>query len=187
MDEYTKQAIDLVKGQTTLKSMTSEEMMSMIEDVATKLRKMSGIPVEVKVEEEPEEVKLMFDPKKAIKDKTVTCCICGEQTRVLTAKHLAKHDLTTDEYRRLCGYPRGHPLIAKDLAIARRDKMKEMQLWKRKGGNGEDTEASFEETQNKLDSIADEIVAGRGKKRKKVDELGVGEDAPASEPTTESV
>ena len=184
MDDYTKQALELVKGQTSIKTMTSDEMMSMIEDVASKLRRMSGVQVAMPVEEpEEKEIKLQFDPKKAIKDKSVTCCLCGAQVKVLTAKHLEKHGLTPEEYRRLCGYPLKHPLIAKELASARKVKMQEMQLWKRKGGNG-DVSGNLEEEKMTMDDLADAVVADRGKRRKKI-ESGVGEDAHASEPTIE--
>ena len=74
-----------------------------------------------------------MDPKKAIKEKSVTCLECGKSFKVITKKHLTTHDLTTEEYREKYGYKKGTALIAKALSKARKKKMQEMQLWTKKG------------------------------------------------------
>ncbi|TVQ98530.1 MAG: transcriptional regulator [Desulfovibrionales bacterium] len=132
MDEYIKQALEIVKAQAGVRPMTEEEMMSMVTKIATSLRGVAetGTIVEPGTETPPE---LHIDPKKAIKEKSVTCLECGKTFKVLTKKHLATHGLTPDEYREKYGYKKGTPLIAKSLSKARRRKMQEMQLWTKKG------------------------------------------------------
>ncbi len=130
MDEYVKQALEIVKAQAGIRAMTEEEMMSMVGKLASSLRCVAGqgeVPC-VCDSQEP-----AMDPKKAIKEKSVTCLECGKSFKVLTKKHLASHGMTTEEYREKWGYKKGTPLIAKALSKARRKKMQEMQLWTKKG------------------------------------------------------
>ena len=132
MDEFIKQALEIVKAQAGVRPMTEEEMMSMVTKIATSLRAVAegGVVGDAGAEAAPE---LNIDPKKAIKEKSVTCLECGKTFKVLTKKHLASHGLTTEEYRSKYGYKKGTPLIAKALSKARRKKMQEMQLWTKKG------------------------------------------------------
>ena len=132
MDEFIKQALEIVKAQAGVRPMTEEEMMSMVTKIAASLRSVSeaGAVPEAGIDSAPE---LNIDPKKAIKEKSVTCLECGKSFKVLTKKHLASHGLTTEEYREKYGYKKGTPLIAKSLSKARRKKMQEMQLWTKKG------------------------------------------------------
>lgn len=48
----------------------------------------------------------------AITNDVIYCCICGEERQSLTAKHLATHGITVDEYKKLCGYPLDQPLMS---------------------------------------------------------------------------
>ncbi len=132
MDEFIKQALEIVKAQAGIRPMTEEEMMSMVTKIAASLRAVTegGTAGDAGAEAAPE---LNIDPKKAIKEKSVTCLECGKTFKVLTKKHLASHGLTTEEYREKYGYKKGTPLIAKSLSKARRKKMQEMQLWTKKG------------------------------------------------------
>lgn len=132
MDEFIKQALEIVKAQAGVRPMTEEEMMSMVTKLAMNLRGVAenGAVVEAGTEAPPE---VNIDPKKAIKEKSVTCLECGKTFKVLTKKHLATHGLTPEEYREKYGYKKGTPLIAKSLSKARRKKMQEMQLWTKKG------------------------------------------------------
>ncbi len=130
MDEYVKQALEIVKAQAGIRAMTEEEMMSMVGKLAASLRGVADQSPEALGSDQQEAA---IDPKKAIKEKSVTCLECGKSFKVITKKHLATHDLTTEEYREKWGYKKGAPLIAKALSKARRKKMQEMQLWTRKG------------------------------------------------------
>lgn len=51
-------------------------------------------------------------PEEAIADDYIYCSICGAQRQSLTAKHLATHDLTVAEYKKLCGFPQEMPLMS---------------------------------------------------------------------------
>jgi len=59
--------------------------------------------------------KLKVGPKKCIQDEKIFCAICGEGFKTLTKTHIAQHDnMTTDEYKELCGYDKSMPLMAKN-------------------------------------------------------------------------
>lgn len=69
--------------------------------------------------------KFAVKPNVAITEDSITCCICGEARQSLTSTHLAKHDLTAEEYKQLCGYPANQKLmsgkrLAKSKEIIRR-------------------------------------------------------------------
>lgn len=55
---------------------------------------------------------LKVKPQDAITDESIFCCICGEQRQSLTQKHLACHDITVEDYKKLCGYPQNQPLMS---------------------------------------------------------------------------
>ncbi|MFO7727411.1 MAG: MucR family transcriptional regulator [Desulfonatronovibrio sp.] len=125
MEDYLKEALEIVKAQASVRNMTEDEINSMIATVT------KGIMAAAS-EEQPEEgpQKPAVDPKKSIKEKSVVCLECGKQYKILTKKHLAKHDLTPEEYKAKWGFKKGTSLVAKALARDRRKKMQEMQLWK---------------------------------------------------------
>ncbi len=131
---YLSAATNLVAAQARTKSMTTEEMMTSVEEVARRLEAMDNTMVKgtIAPTSAAQAPILVVNPKTAIKDGTVACCICGEPLKVLTKVHLAKHDLTPESYRKLCGYPVGHPLACKSLTKARREKMQEMRLWEKR-------------------------------------------------------
>lgn len=58
---------------------------------------------------------LVVKPEEAIGDDTVQCCICGKAFQNLNAKHIQNHELTVEEYKKLCGYGRDQKLISRNL------------------------------------------------------------------------
>jgi len=130
MDDYLKEALEIVKAQASVRNMTEEEITSMVKKVAEGIR---GISEGVAVVEEG--AAPATDPKKAIKEKSVTCLECGKTFKILTKKHLATHSLTADEYRAKYGYKKGTPLVSKSLQRERRTKMKDMKLWEKRKKN----------------------------------------------------
>lgn len=62
---------------------------------------------------------LKFDPATAIDEDGIVCCLCGERRSVLTRNHLAKHGISSDEYRRICGY-------APDVKLMSRKRVEQM-------------------------------------------------------------
>lgn len=130
MDDYLLSALEIVKAQASARPMTEDEILSMVKSVA------SGIAAITSGQSLPgneEAVAPVMDPKKAIKESSVTCLECGKSFKVITAKHLAHHGLTPEAYKAKYGYKKGTALAAKSLVRARRTKMKEMKLWERRG------------------------------------------------------
>lgn len=129
MEDYLKEALEIVKAQASVRTMTEEEITSMVQKLAVGIKAIAeGGDVEVKDEH-------AVDPQKAIREKSVLCCVCGKSFKVLTKKHLGSHDLTPDEYREKFGYKKKQPLVCKSLQRERRKKMKEMKLWTKRGKN----------------------------------------------------
>ncbi len=128
MENSLKEALEIVKAQAGVRVMSEEEITTMVRKLAESIRSISdnGDPVK---EEEGDSI----DPKKAIKEKSIACVLCGKSFKILTKKHLATHGHSAESYREHCGYKKGTPLVCKSLQRERRSKMKEMRLWERRG------------------------------------------------------
>ncbi len=127
MEDYLKAALEIVKAQASVRTMTDEEITSMLKSVAAGIQAAAG--------EEPvpaESSAPVMDPAKAVKESSVICLECGKAFKVLTKKHLAAHGLDPEAYRAKYGYKKGAPLAAKSLQRERRKKMKDMRLWERR-------------------------------------------------------
>lgn len=127
MDDYLKEALEIVKAQASVRNMTEEEITSMVKKVAEGIRAISDGAIIVE-----EGAAVVGDPKKAIKEKSVTCLECAKTFKIITKKHLSTHGLTPDEYRTKYGYKKGTPLVSKSLQRERRAKMKDMKLWEKR-------------------------------------------------------
>ncbi len=128
MEFFYKQALSLVKAQASTRIMTEQEILNMVQSLAHGLRKL----YEDKAHEHDSKNN-MLNPKAAIKERSITCLECGKSFRVITKKHLLKHNLSPDEYREKYDYKRNLPLVCKSLQRNRRKKMHEMKLWQRRG------------------------------------------------------
>ncbi len=127
MEGYIKEALEIVKAQASVRNMTEEEITSMVKRLA---RGIKGITEESNlISDQPS---YFHDPKKAIKEKTITCLENGKAYKIITKKTLAPFGLTPDEYREKWGYKKGTPLVCKALQRERRKKMKEMKLWEKR-------------------------------------------------------
>jgi len=127
METYLKEALEIVKAQASVRTMTEEEITAMVRKLSDGIRAISENNGTIVEDGE------ILDPKKAIKEKSIICVICGKTFKLLTKKHLASHGLTADEYRERCGYKKGSPLVCKSLQRERRKKMQNMRLWERRG------------------------------------------------------
>ncbi|CCO23311.1 MucR family transcriptional regulator [Maridesulfovibrio hydrothermalis] len=127
MEDYLKEALEIVKAQASVRTMNEEEMTSMVRKLSAGIQAIAenSLPAQ---EEAP-----ACDPKKSIKEKSIVCCECGKSFKIITKKHLASHGLTPDEYREKYGLKKKAPLVCKSLQRERRKKMKEMQLWTKRG------------------------------------------------------
>ena len=127
MEDHLKEALEIVKAQASVRTMTEEEITSMVQTLAAGIKAIAeGGAVEAAEE-------YAVEPGKAIREKSILCCVCGKSFKVLTKKHLASHSLDPDEYREKFGYKKKTPLVCKSLQRERRKKMKEMKLWTKRG------------------------------------------------------
>ncbi len=127
MEDYLKSALEIVKAQASVRNMTDEEITSMVRRLSDGIREISeGCSPGEKT------ATAGLDPKKAVKEKTITCLECGKTFKVITKKHLGSHGLTPEEYKEKHGLKKGSPLVCKALQRDRRKKMKEMRLWEKK-------------------------------------------------------
>lgn len=130
MEEYVKEALEIVKAQASVRNMTEEEISSMVKTLSESIKGLAGASEETPQAGTAQQPTL--DPKKAIREKSVVCLECGKTFKVLTKRHLANHDLTPVQYKEKWGYKKGTALICKSLARDRRKKMQEMKLWTRR-------------------------------------------------------
>ena len=129
MDEYTQAALEIVKVQATTRAMSQEEIVSMVSTLA---KGFQAIEAGQSIAGSCEDAAPVMDPKKAIKESSITCLACGKSFKVITKKHLASHGLTPEEYKEKYGYKKSQGLACKSLTRARRTKMKDMKLWERR-------------------------------------------------------
>lgn len=129
MEDHVKEALEIVKAQASVRNMTEEEINSMIKSLSEGIQKASRETVQEQAEQEQQPA---ADPKKAIKEKSITCLECGKSFKVITRKHMEKHGLTPEEYKARWGYKKNQALVSKSLARERRKKMQEMELWKKR-------------------------------------------------------
>jgi predicted transcriptional regulator len=135
MDEYVQKAIEIVKAQAGFRTMSEEEISSMLQSLLTAIRQI--VPKEVGAPTNGAE-----EGAKQITDKSIPCLECGKSFKLLTHRHLALHGLTAEEYKNKWGYPKDIPLVCKSLQRERRRKMKDMKLWERRRKQPKDQEIS---------------------------------------------
>lgn len=127
MDEYLKEALEIVKAQASVRNMTEEEITSLVRSLALSIQSVAdgAAPAD-------ENGKPAGEPKKSIKEKSIVCMECGKVFKILTKRHLASHGLTPEEYKEKHGIPKKSSLVCKGLARERRKKMTDMKLWEKR-------------------------------------------------------
>ncbi len=135
MDDFLKEALEIVKAQASVRNMTEEEITSLVRRLTDDIR---GLASAGQVQAVPEEAGASptVDPKKAVRERSIICLESGKAFKILTKKHLAKFGQTPESYREKWGYPKKMPLVCKELQRERRKKMKEMKLWEKRVKNG---------------------------------------------------
>ena len=125
MDEHIKQALEIVKAQAGFRTMSEEEISSMIRTLSSAIRHlMSGEGV---VPQSPPD-----GVGRQITEKAISCLECGKSFKLLTRRHLLSHGMSVEEYREKWGYAKDIPLVCKGLQRERRRKMKDMKLWEKR-------------------------------------------------------
>ncbi|MCB8572041.1 MucR family transcriptional regulator [Bilophila wadsworthia] len=130
MNDYLKEALALVRAQASVRVMSEDEIMAMVKKLTVELGQIAEGPAVEACEVEATHE----DPRKSIKEKSITCLECGKTFKILTRKHLATHGLDAAQYREKWGFKKDTPLVCKGLQRERRKKMKDMALWERRRG-----------------------------------------------------
>ena len=131
MQDYLKEALEIVKAQASVRTMTEDELASMLQKLTRDIRGISeSLPSEQGDGATLEGAAI--DPAKAVREKSIICAVCGRSFKLLSRKHLASHGLTPEEYREKFGYKKDTSLACKSLQRERRKKMREMKLWERR-------------------------------------------------------
>ena len=129
MDDHLKEALDIVKAQASVRIMAEDEIISMVRRLSSDIKNVAEGESCV---EELVSADVQSDPRKSIKEKSITCLECGKTFKILTRKHLASHGLDAVEYREKWGLKKDTPLVCKGLQRERRKKMKDMKLWEKR-------------------------------------------------------
>jgi len=74
---------------------------------------------------------MAVDWRKSIKKLSVSCLVCGETFKQLSARHLSTHDLDPKSYRQQFGIPMSQPLSAKATTALRRQVVNETRPWEK--------------------------------------------------------
>ncbi len=129
MDEILQQALEITRAQAGVRVMTEEQIAEYLKNVA---KNIASITNGLGKENEDEDLVPVEDPKKSIREKSVTCLVCGKKFKVITKRHLEQHNLNAVEYRKKFGLKKNTPLVCKELLRTRKDKMQEMRLWEKR-------------------------------------------------------
>ncbi len=159
MDEFLKMAMEMIRAQAGVRAMTPEEIVQQVQILAEKLRNLAEGRQQEDIDPENTS-KMPGDSKKSIKEKSITCLECGKSFKLITAKHLNGHGLSAKEYREKHGLKKGTTLAAKKLVRSRKNKMLQMELWKKRGKTVVVENAATTETEKKKPS------GGKTKKKK---------------------
>ena len=60
---------------------------------------------------------LIMDPRQAITQDSIACCLCGQKFNTLTVRHLKNHhNISVEDYKALCDYAPSQKLMSFELA-----------------------------------------------------------------------
>lgn len=105
--------------------MEQAEPVAPVKPVAAPVKQVTLIPeIEKK---QYTQADLKFAPATAITDKSITCCLCGKQALTLTARHLAHHEISVEDYKKLCGYEPTQKLMAREYLAKMTDNARRAQ------------------------------------------------------------
>lgn len=128
MDDFLKEALDIVKAQASVRVISDEEIVGMVRRLSSSLRDIA----EGETCQDEAAIEVQGDPRKSIKEKSISCLECGKTFKILTRKHLATHGLDAASYREKWNMKKDTPLVCKGLQRERRKKMKDMRLWEKR-------------------------------------------------------
>lgn len=127
MKSLTELTSEIVTSQMQNKEMTTEEITYTLQEVFQTLNQLKTTET-VEGAGSSEIDKPVTDPKRSILKNKIICLECGAEFKQLSAKHLATHDLTPNDYRKKYGFPASQPLSCKSLTERRKKAGKERGL-----------------------------------------------------------
>lgn len=139
MDRIWQAAAEIVKQQASQRVMTPQEIDEMLQQTAHALARIAVTKVEevglesfvrsVEPSSKPEPDQPAWVPditgEESIQDEEIICLECAKSFQMLTSRHLKKHGLTADSYKRKHGIHKDTPLMCKNLL---RDKQSNVKL-----------------------------------------------------------
>ncbi|QJT07463.1 MucR family transcriptional regulator [Oceanidesulfovibrio marinus] len=131
MENFVKEALEIVKAQASVRVMTEDEIMDMVRNLTRDFRILSESGPDASTDAPAQEPPV--EPSKAIKENAIICLESGKSYKILTRKHLAKFGLTPEEYREKWGYSKNQPLACKSLQRKRRERIKQIKPWELRG------------------------------------------------------
>ncbi len=120
-------AAEIVQAQAAVSKLSPEEINELIKKTYDSLKAVKSDEEGIEMGPAAPEM----DPKKSIKQATITCLECGKSFKILTKRHLKEHGLTPKEYKAKYGFKARQPLSAKYLSAKRRKVAKEQNLGQR--------------------------------------------------------
>ena len=96
MDEFLKEALELVKAQGSFRVMDEDEITTLMQRLAVGIKNIA----EGDNFCEGGNGDSSSDPKKSIKEKSITCLECGKAFKILTRRHLISHGLDAADRKR---------------------------------------------------------------------------------------
>ena len=120
----TEMAQEIVQAQASAKQMTTEEVKLSLQQTFQMLKSLQANEIGGEEVEAAGQTGTNIDPKKSIKKNSIICLECGQEFKMLSAKHLASHDLDARSYRTKYGFPARQPLCAKGLSDRRSESSK---------------------------------------------------------------
>lgn len=109
-------AAELVQAQCTSTSLSADEMVQALQVAYKALHDLQA----AEAAGSGGAAAMVGSPEKSIQKHKIVCLECGEEFKMLSAKHLSSHGLTGREYRKKWGLPLRQSLCAKELSDRRK-------------------------------------------------------------------
>jgi len=110
-------AASIITAQCSSTAMTADDIKAGLQNVYKTLQELQGAEASLAAGESAPATDLT--PEKSIQKNKIVCLECGQEFKMLSAKHLASHGLDGRQYREKYGLKRRQPLCAKGLSANR--------------------------------------------------------------------
>ena len=115
IEQFTVMKAGLIQANNKLAGMDSEALSESLCCAEDAQKEETRFRAERHPKEKYTRRNLVVKPEEAISEQEIACCICGKTFQNLTTKHIQSHDLTVEEYKKLCGYGPEQKLISSKL------------------------------------------------------------------------